>query len=113
MPTYATSCQIQHGVLKITIRRVTIWRPFCFINPLSFAFPNHLHKPTAPVHIPWHGSAAPCVLPYFAQTDVDGVLAVGGGSVIDTAKAIAGGVLYHGDFWDFWAGRAVMTEALR
>lgn len=43
---------------------------------------------------------------------VTGMLAVGGGSVIDTAKAIAGGVPYDGDFWDFWAGKAKMTEAL-
>ncbi|MBR5897996.1 MAG: iron-containing alcohol dehydrogenase [Muribaculaceae bacterium] len=43
---------------------------------------------------------------------IDGVLGVGGGSAIDTAKAIAGGALYDGDFWDFYAGKAIMTEAL-
>lgn len=43
---------------------------------------------------------------------VDGMLAVGGGSVIDTAKAIAAGVLYTGDFWDFYCGKAVPAEAL-
>lgn len=34
----------------------------------------------------------------------DLVLAVGGGSVIDTAKAVAAGVPYEGDFWDFFSG---------
>lgn len=43
---------------------------------------------------------------------VDGLLAVGGGSVIDTAKAIAAGVGYDGDFWDFFTGKASVTEAL-
>lgn len=38
---------------------------------------------------------------------VDFVLAVGGGSVIDSAKAIAAGVLYEGDFWDFYCGKPV------
>lgn len=36
---------------------------------------------------------------------IDFILAVGGGSVIDTAKAIALGVPYNGDFWDFYCGR--------
>lgn len=43
---------------------------------------------------------------------VDGMLAIGGGSVIDTAKAIAAGVPYNGDFWDFFSGRAIVKNAL-
>ena len=42
---------------------------------------------------------------------IDGLLAVGGGSVIDTAKAIAAGVPYKGDFWDFFSGKAQVEEA--
>ena len=42
---------------------------------------------------------------------VDFVLAVGGGSTIDSSKAIAAGVLYDGDFWDFYQGKPI-EEAL-
>lgn len=41
------------------------------------------------------------------KENVDFVLAVGGGSVIDSAKAIAAGVLYDGDFWDFYCGKSI------
>ncbi len=38
---------------------------------------------------------------------IDFVLAVGGGSTIDSSKAIALGTLYDGDFWDFYEGKQV------
>lgn len=46
------------------------------------------------------------------ERNVDLILAVGGGSVIDSAKAIAVGVKYDGDVWDFYTGKAVPEAAL-
>lgn len=47
------------------------------------------------------------------KENIDLLLAVGGGSVIDTAKAIAAGVPYSGDFWDFFEGKAKVEAALK
>ena len=43
---------------------------------------------------------------------VDFILAIGGGSVIDVAKAIAAGVRYRGNVLDFFCGEAVLDDAL-
>ncbi|MCL2357603.1 MAG: iron-containing alcohol dehydrogenase [Defluviitaleaceae bacterium] len=43
---------------------------------------------------------------------VDFVLAIGGGSAIDSAKAIAVGVKYDGDVWDIFDDKAQITAAL-
>lgn len=44
--------------------------------------------------------------------EVDGVLAVGGGSTIDAAKAVAFGVPYDGDVWDFFSKHVPIEQCL-
>ena len=46
------------------------------------------------------------------KNGVDFILAVGGGSVIDSAKAIAMGACYDGDFWDFYSYKVQAKKAL-
>ena len=46
------------------------------------------------------------------ENGIDFILAVGGGSTIDSSKAIAMGALYEGDFWDFYDGKATAARAL-
>ncbi len=46
------------------------------------------------------------------ENSVDFILAVGGGSVIDSAKAIAVGVPYAGDVWDFSRKQVTPRTAL-
>lgn len=46
------------------------------------------------------------------EKEIEAILAVGGGSVVDSAKAIAAGAKYDGDVWDFFIHKAEITQAL-
>ena len=43
---------------------------------------------------------------------IDAIMPVGGGSIFDSAKAIAAGSCYDGDVWDFFDGKATVSKAL-
>lgn len=46
------------------------------------------------------------------KENIDAILAVGGGSVIDSAKAIAAGAYYEGDIWDAFEGKVKLKKSL-
>lgn len=46
------------------------------------------------------------------NNQVEAVLSVGGGSVLDSSKAIAAGAKYDGDVWDLFIGKSPITTAL-
>ena len=46
------------------------------------------------------------------ENNLQGIVAVGGGSVLDSAKAITAGAKYEGDVWDFFIGKAVVEKAI-
>ncbi len=46
------------------------------------------------------------------RENIDFILAVGGGSVIDSSKAIGYGVHYDGNVWDFWDGKDIPKSCL-
>ncbi|MBU2573423.1 MAG: iron-containing alcohol dehydrogenase [Elusimicrobia bacterium] len=46
------------------------------------------------------------------ENNCDVIIAAGGGSVIDESKAIAAGVKYRGDVWDFFTGKAAIKDAV-
>ena len=57
-------------------------------------------------------STAEKICAFVKEKKIDLLLAVGGGSVIDTAKAVSIGSCYNGKLWDFYSGKAVPQKAL-
>lgn len=46
------------------------------------------------------------------ENEIDFILTIGGGSAVDTAKAVSMGINYHNDVWDFFEGKASLDEVV-
>jgi NADP-dependent alcohol dehydrogenase len=46
------------------------------------------------------------------EHQVDAILSIGGGSVLDSAKAVAAGTPYTGDVWELFIGKGTIASAL-
>ncbi|MFN3691272.1 MAG: iron-containing alcohol dehydrogenase [Fervidobacterium sp.] len=46
------------------------------------------------------------------EHQVQAIVAVGGGSVVDSAKTVAAGYYYDGDIWDAFTGKYIVKKAL-
>ena len=60
---------------------------------------------------PHYETCMKCV-EYAKKKNIDFILAVGGGSVIDATKFIGAGAYYEGDVWDILTGKAPVTDCL-
>lgn len=82
----------------------------CVLNSLDRALLDHVElkgvKPNPLLSTVYEG------ISLVRDEHVDFILALGGGSVIDTAKAIAAGARYPGDVWDFYGGDRTPDRAL-
>lgn len=52
------------------------------------------------------------LIDFSKEKDIDTLIAIGGGSTIDTAKAVSMGIEYDGDIWDFFEGEAILEKVI-
>ena len=81
-----------HDIYQYTERKTCIDN-FTFYSPTCFVFGKDAENQAGSLVRRFNGSKV--------------LIHYGGGSVIDSSKAIAAGTIYDGDFWDFYSGKRI------